>query len=78
MPDDNRMTITNLRIVRLAMNVSPLAHRTNEILKKAKLESIAMVMRRRKSEWFWKEEMKQEMKMEETQGRAIEEEDPPW
>ena len=50
MPDDNRMAIQNLRIVRLAMNVSPLAHRANEILEKAKLESIAMVMRRRKSE----------------------------
>ena len=42
-----------MKMVRWAMGVSMLEHRRNEeILEEAKVESITMVMRRRRREWF--------------------------
>ena len=50
--DERRMATTEMRMVRWAMGVSLLEHRRNEdILEEAKVEPIAMVMRRR-LEWF--------------------------
>ena len=47
------MSTTEMRMVRWAMGVSMLEHRRNEeILEEAKVESITMVMRRRRLEWF--------------------------
>ena len=47
------MATTDMRMVRWAMGVSLLEHRRNErILEVAKEEPIAMVMRRRRLEWF--------------------------
>ena len=51
--DEKRMATTEMRMVRWAMGVSLLEHRKNEeILEEAKVEPIAMVMRRRRLEWF--------------------------
>ena len=51
--DDKRMITTYMRMLRLAMGVSLLEHRRNKaILEEAKVESISMVMRRRRVEWF--------------------------
>ena len=44
------MATTEMRMVRWAMGVSLLEHRRNEILEEAKMEPVAMVMRR--LEWF--------------------------
>ena len=51
--DEKRMATTEMRMVRWALGVSLLEHRRNvEILKEAKVEAIAQVMRRRRLEWF--------------------------
>ena len=51
--DEKRMATTETRMVRWAMVVSLLEHRRNEeILGEANVEPIAMVMRRRRLEWF--------------------------
>ena len=51
--DDRRMAKTEMRMVRWAMGVSLLEHRrTEKILEEAKIEQIAVVMRRRRLEWF--------------------------
>ena len=53
MKDEKRMATTEMRVVRWAMEVSLLEHRRNEeILKEARVEMIAMVMRRRRLGWF--------------------------
>ena len=49
--DEKRMATTEMRMVRWAMGVSLLEHRRNEeILEEAKVEPIAMVLRRRRLE----------------------------
>ena len=51
--DEKHMATTEIRMVRWAMGVSMLEHQRNEeILEEAKVEPIAMVMRRRRLEWF--------------------------
>ena len=51
--DEKRMATTEMRMIRWAMGVSLLENRRKpEILEEAKLEPIAMVMRRRRLEWF--------------------------
>ena len=51
--DDNRLAPTEMRMLRWAMGVSLLEHwRNEEILKEAKVEPIATVMRRRRLKWF--------------------------
>ena len=51
--DEKRMGTTDMRMVRWAMGVSLLKHRRNEyILEEAKVDPIAMVMIRRRLEWF--------------------------
>ena len=51
--DEKRMATTDMIMVRWAMGASLLEHRRNEeILEEAKVEPIAMVMRRRRLEWF--------------------------
>ena len=50
--DEKRMATTQMIMVRWAMVVSLLEHRRNEeILEEAKVEPIAMVIRRRRLEW---------------------------
>ena len=70
-----------MRMVRWAMGVSLLEHRRNdEILEEARVEPIAMVMTRRRLEWFGHVERRYateniravvEMKMEGTRPRGI-------
>ena len=51
--DEKRMATTEIRMVRWTMGVSLLEHlRNEEILEEARVEPIAMVMRRRRLEWF--------------------------
>ena len=51
--DEKRMATTEMRLVRWALGVSQLEHRRNEeILEEARVKPIAMVMRRRRVEWF--------------------------
>ena len=51
--DEKRTTITEMTMVRWAMGVGLLEHRRNEeILEEVKVEQIAMVMRKRRLEWF--------------------------
>ena len=51
--DKKPMATTEIRMVRCAMGMSLLEHQRNEeILREAKVEAIAMVMRRKRLEWF--------------------------
>ena len=51
--DEKRMATKEMRMVRWAMGLSLSEHRRNEeILEEARVEPIAMVMRRRRLEWF--------------------------
>ena len=51
--DEKHMTTTEMRMVRLATEVTLLQHRRNEeILEEANVEPIATVTRRRRLEWF--------------------------
>ena len=51
--DENRLATNEMRMLGWAMGVILLGHlRNGEILEEVKVELIAMVMRRRRLEWF--------------------------